>query len=146
MDEIEMIRKITTLMYAIRHEVHGHAVQKDTIRHRDMMVLDAIVRHDNCIKMTDLSACFAITKAAISQEVKHLEELGWICRHKKEEDKRSVYICVSQEGQKILSQQQKLKAERFIYFINELGPEDAQALMRILEKALKTCKERGTIC
>lgn len=146
MDEIEIIRKITTLMYAIRHEVHCHAIQKDSIRHRDMMVLDTILRHENCIKMSDLSSCFAITKAAISQEVKHLEELGWVCRQKKEDDKRSVFICVTQQGKDILLQQQEEKTKRFIHFINELGPEDTQALMRILEKGLETFKERGNIC
>ena len=146
MDEIEMIRKITTLMYSYRHEAHCKSMQKDKVRHRDMMVLDAIVKKENHIKMSDLSSHFSITKAAISQEIKRLEELGWIEREKETTDKRAVYLCVTPLGIQTLALQQKKVKAKFVEFFDELGEEDTQALFRILEKGLEFYKKGESIC
>lgn len=141
-----MIRRITTLMYSYRHEAHCKSLQKGKIRHRDMMVLDAILKNENHIKMSDLSSHFSITKAAISQEIKHLEELGWIEREKENTDKRAVYLCVTPLGVQTLTQQQNNVKAQFVEFFDELGEEDTKALFRILEKGLEFYKRGESIC
>ena len=141
MNEIEIIRKITTLMYAIRHEVHCHSMNKNNIRHRDMMVLDAILKNGNHIKMSDLSSHFSITKAAISQEIKHLEELGWIEKEQGKTDKRAIYLRVTDCGIETLRAHQKNIKDRFVKFCDELGTEDTEAFVRILEKGLEFYKK-----
>ena len=136
MDEIEMIRKISISLYALRHEVFCRSLRKNKIKHRDMMVLDAILKKDNRSKMSDLSTHFSISKAAISQEIKRLEELEWIQREPGKKDKRAVYLEVTELGKATLRQEQDEIRQKFVQFIDEIGPEDTQAFMRILDRAL----------
>lgn len=141
MDEIEMIRKISTLMFAYRRKM-----QYRTVRLRDMMILDAILRKGNWIKMSDLSELFSITKAAISQEVKHLEEMQWIERVKSEMDKRTTYIRVSETGKETLFFHQKSVRNKCKDFMEFIGEEDAQALERILKKGIEFQKRVDEEC
>lgn len=141
MDEIEMIRKISTLMFTYRRKT-----QYKKVRLRDMMVLDAIVRKDNWIKISDLSELFSITKAAVSQEVKHLEDMGWVQRSKCETDKRTTYICVSELGKETLFFHQKKLRNKSIEFMKFIGEDDAKALERILEKGIEFQKRVDEEC
>ncbi len=141
MDELEIVRKVTKLLYAYVHDAHCKALKKNKIRHKDMTILDAILRMGNHVKMNDISAFFQISPAAVSQVMKHLEEKEWIQRITEEQDKRSVYICVTEQGRKVLVDQQKKMKEKLVRFIDMLGEEDAQAFVRILEKSLKFYQE-----
>ncbi len=136
MDEMEIVRKITHLIYAYRHDAHCDLLEKGKVRHRDIMVLDAIIKMGNQVKMSDISSYFHITAAAVSQEIKHLESKGWVTRKTFENDKRSVYVCVCEDAKKMLKKEQMKIRTRLIEFIDEIGEEDAQAFIRILEKGL----------
>ncbi len=137
MDELEIVRKITKLLYAYMHDAHCKALKKDKIRHKDMTILDGILRMGNHVKMNDISAYFQISPAAVSQVMKHLEEKEWIQRTTEAQDKRSVYICVTEQGRQVLIDQQHKVKEKLVRFIDMLGEEDAQAFVRILEKSLE---------
>ena len=131
MDEIEIIRTITTLIQLRKKKLH-----KSRIRHRDMMVLDMILRKENQIKMSELSELFSVSKAAVSQEIDHLEALGWVQRKPSMTDKRTTYLSVTSEGQERLHIEQDRLKHHFSDFLQELGNEDSQALVRILQKAI----------
>lgn len=136
MDEMEIVRKITHLIYAYRHDAHCNLLDKRKVPRRDIMVLDAIIKMGNQVKMSEISSYFHITPAAVSQEIKHLENKGWVTRKISENDKRNVYVCVCEDAKKMLQKEQMKMKTRLIEFIEEIGEEDAQAFIRILEKGL----------
>ena len=136
MDEMDIVRKVTHLFYMFRRD---NLLKKDDhpkMKHRDIMVLDAIMKLNdgNLVKMSELSDYFQVTPAAISQIIKQFEKKGWVDRILLDTDRRSVYIQVSEDARRM--------TERLVEFIEELGEEDANAFVRILEKALAYSQKR----
>lgn len=146
MNEMDIVRKITQLLYAFRKDnfLNNERKSKFKLKHRDIMILDAIMRinHGDLIKMSDLSDYFAVTPAAISQIIKQFEKEGWIERIHLESDRRSVYIRVSDEAQQMLKNCEDFMTKHLVDFIEYLGEEDANALVRIIEKAFTYANNR----
>ena len=57
-------------------------------------------------------------------------------------DRRSVYIQVSEDARRMMKNCEAFMTERLAEFIEELGEEDANAFVRILEKALAYSQKR----
>ena len=133
MDEMDIVRKVTHLFYMFRRD---NLLKKDDhpkMKHRDIMVLDAIMK---------LSDYFQVTPAAISQIIKQFEKKGWVDRILLDTDRRSVYIQVSEDARRMMKNCEAFMTERLVEFIEELGEEDANAFVRILEKALAYSQKR----
>lgn len=139
MDEMDIVRKLTQLSYTFRRQdgfMPPH-MKKDA-KHRDIMMLDVILKMNqsgDLVKMSEISSYFSITPAAVSQCMKAFEQNGWVERVVLENDRRSVYIKVSPSAKAMIKRQEKMMIDTLVGFIEELGEDDAQALVRILEKA-----------
>ena len=144
MNEMDIVRKLTHLFYMFRKDQLLKKDQKSIMKNRDIMVLDAIhlLKDGGLIKMNDVSSYFNVTPAAVSQLMKKYEKKGWIQRVELPNDRRSVYIQVSEEALVMMKQYEQHMTELLVDFIEELGEEDANALIRILEKALDYSKKR----
>lgn len=136
MDEMEIVRRLYHMFFMMRKESIGIHDQKSNhaIRSRDLMLLDTIVQNKNMMKMSDIGTYFNVTPAAVSQMIRILENKKWVERVILDEDRRSVYIKVSDEGLDIIKENEEHVIEKIVEFIEVLGEEDAQALIRILEK------------
>lgn len=145
MNEMDIVHKIMRLIHLFRQEQATILGEKDKeMSHRDFMVLDAILKLnpiDRYVKMSELSAHFQVTPAAISQTVNTLEKKGWVERIHLEHDRRSVYVKVKEEAIQHMRKKGDLMKKNLASFITMLGEDDAQALIRILEKAILYTKE-----
>ena len=78
MDEMDIVRKITHLVYTHRRDAAFTGQKQPNVKHRDIMMLDAIIKMGDLVKMSDISAYFQITPAAVSQCIKNFEKKGWV--------------------------------------------------------------------
>lgn len=134
MDEMDIVRKITHLVYTHRRDAAFTGQKQSSMKHRDIMMLDAIIKMGDLVKMSDISTYFQITPAAVSQCIKNFEKKGWVERTILDSDRRSVYVRVSDEAKKLVQEMEENMKQQLIAFIAELGEEDAEAFVRILEK------------
>ncbi|MGX8834554.1 MarR family winged helix-turn-helix transcriptional regulator [Amedibacillus sp. YH-ame6] len=143
MDEMEIVRRLYHMFYMMRREsVRFSAFEEHHgIRNRDLMILDYIVQGGNLMKMSDISTYFNVTPAAVSQMMRSLEKNQWIERVIPENDRRSVYIKVSDTGMEVIGKNEEHVTEKLVEFIEILGEEDSQALIRILEKCREHFKQ-----
>lgn len=139
MQEEEKAKRLWHLFY-LMGKMRAHANAKEEVRMRDVMTLCSIalliekdIRH--LIKMSDISAYFLITPAAVSQLVRDYERKGWLRRVVSQQDRRSVYVEITNAGKQLLEEQEKDAMHDIIAFLHYLGEEDSDALIRILEKA-----------
>lgn len=157
MDEMEIVRRLYHIFYSMRKEsIHlDQHKEHHAIRSRDLMLLDTIVQSNNMMKMSDISTYFNVTPAAVSQMIRILEKKKWVERIVLDQDRRSVYIKVSELGMELIEENEQHVTEKIVEFIEILGEEDGEALIRILEKSRaffkqmkeeKTCKKGDTIC
>lgn len=144
MDEMEIVRRLTHLFYMFRRENGNQFDQQPKIRHRDFMMLDAIlsIKKGDLVKMSDISTYLQVTPAAVSQVIKNYEKKGWVDRVVLDDDRRSVYIKVSDEARDTIRACQKDVTDLLYEFIKSLGEEDAEAFVRIMEKAIEFSVER----
>ena len=116
-------------------DFHDHHMRK-----RDVWMLGTILgyikeHHVEMMKMSEISTYFHITPAAVSQMIKEYERKGWVERIILDQDRRSVYLKVTDSGEKMLKQNEEAAMKDLIDFLEFIGDEDSDALIRILEKA-----------
>lgn len=145
MNEMDIVHKVMRLLYLFRQEhVSIFGVDNKEMSHRDFLILDTIMKLNpiDChVKMSELSTHFQVTPAAISQTVNALEKKGWVERIHLASDRRSVYVKVKDETKEHMYKKGELMKKNLASFIAMLGEDDAQALIRILEKAIICTKE-----
>lgn len=144
MDEMEIVRRLTHLFYMFRKENLTRFDDHPRIRHKDIHMLDAIISINggDLVKMSDISAYLQVTPAAVSQFIKGYEKRGWVERIVLESDRRSVYVKVSDAGKHVMESCERHMTDSLIAFIEALGEEDAEAFLRIMEKAVAFSKSK----
>ena len=108
-------------------------------KHRDVRVLEGVLRlhpDGSTVKMGQSSEYLKVTRAAVSQVVRVLEEKGWVERVTPAHDRRRAYIQVTDTARQYMKECMMHMQENLQMFITLLGEEDARALVRILEKAI----------
>lgn len=143
MDVSEKAKKLKEETYVFR-QMHLHKAfhkrekqQEDTMAQKDIMFLQWLLSQDNQIKMNCIADFFHITPAAVSQQIREYEKKGWIERIVLEHDRRSVYVKVSDKAVKQLQECEERMNQKLIRFLEYLGEEDCDALLRILDKVKK---------
>lgn len=66
-----------------------------------MIILQEIANHGK-ISVTPLSRRTSLSQATVTDITKRLENKGYILREKREDDKRSVYLFLSEKGETII--------------------------------------------
>lgn len=100
----------------------------------EMFVLNYLATHETIIHPKELSEKMAVTTARIASLLNHMEEKKLICRCPDRNDNRQIVVVLTQEG-KLAIQQTRAKAISHVAAMLEgLGPEDAEAYIRIQKK------------
>ena len=105
-----------------------------------LQVLQMHMVENKRITTTNLSRLLSVSKAAISQVCKNLEDKGLITRIPNEEDRRSAYIVITAVGAECLKISKTKIDKKVSAVFDLLGEKDTEKMLAILEKALKICE------
>ncbi len=97
-------------------------------------------------KITDLSVAAEMSKPAVSQMLNSLEEKGMIERVMTKNDRRVVYVNLTEQGKTQLEKIAKQMDSLLDEIVKELGQEDTEEFARLLNKLnhiLEEIKNRG---
>ena len=115
----------------------------DEFTKRDSCILTIILVHSrqgNKITTSKISDLLGITKPAISQALKKLEQGGYIKRKVNNDDRRVVYVYLTKKGEQRL----KLKDEHFKTHIDKalskMEDEEVELFIKYAEKFIKYAK------
>lgn len=86
------------------------------------------------ITVSDLSKHLIVSKPAISKTLSELEKKGWIARVNSQNDRRLVYVCITELGCDLAKQAWRQIDKGFDEMMLLLGEEDVANLIRIMEK------------
>lgn len=89
------------------------------------------------IKVSDLSKQLKITSAAVTHVIQSLEKNGYITRTMDPSDRRSILVSATKDGHDFVEAREKELFERFHHLSEHLGADDAQQLIRILNKSIR---------
>ncbi len=88
-------------------------------------------------KISKLSKATDMSKPAVSQMLNSLENKGFIERILTKEDRRVVYVNLTEKGTKVLKKAHTEMDNLLRQMLEELGPEDTAELTRIADKLFK---------
>ena len=106
---------------------------------RDMLILHEVGRmnEQGMLRMNQIRDHFNVSPAAISQGIRSFEEKGWVERVTLENDRRSVYIRMTDKGERLMKEKEEEFIERMMDYFSFLGEEDSNNLVRIVEKTVE---------
>ena len=94
------------------------------------------------VRSGDIAKCGQATPSAMSQTLKSLEEKGLITRQRDKGDSRAVTVHLTEDGRAFSARGRELHEQMIDEVLTYLGPEDAEHLVRIVERLadLPACK------
>ena len=100
----------------------------------EMFVLNYLFTHEGAIHPKELSHQMAVTTARIASLLNHMEQKQLLLRRADPGDNRQVIVELTEQGRETT---REIRAQVIRYLsamLEELGPEDAQAYIRIQKK------------
>lgn len=88
------------------------------------------------IRMTDVSQYLMISKPAATQSVNRLVERGLLQRTRDENDRRVVYIAMTEDGKRLLDEKLNEKMRFIERAVNRIGVEKAAQLGSLLDELI----------
>lgn len=80
-------------------------------------------------------------KSQVHRVVSSLEKKGYVKKYKKEDNKKSVYIALTDTGIKIYSKMHSKIIEYANHISSKLGEEDTKEFIKLIEKSIEIIKE-----
>lgn len=96
-----------------------------------------IVAHRGPLTHTALAELLGVSKPAVSTTVRRMENLGLVAQGVQSGDRRRRMISVSDKGQKLLKELEKIRQERLTQLLNRLTEEEQHVFYRLLAKLVE---------
>lgn len=93
-----------------------------------------ISNYESGVTAKELASTFGVTMAAITHNIKELEQEGYIHKVQDSDDKRVSYISLTNNGYKLLHRVEESHKTHLASMVEYLGEEDSEKLLEILNK------------
>ena len=107
----------------------------------EQFVLNYLATNDNVIHPKELSEKMVVSTARIAALLNRLEEKKMIRRYTDPEDNRQVIVTMTEEGKQEACRNRAEVISKIEVVLEKIGPEDAEASIRIQKKILRKCAE-----
>lgn len=106
------------------------------LKKSEIFVLRQIHRltKDQPVMPSELAKVGDVTLAAITHHLNSLEEAGFIVRESSTDDRRNIYIKLSDQGKELADTLEKAFKEKITGMVEFLGDADAEELIRLVNK------------
>lgn len=133
----ETVNELLTALHMIKRR-HGGTVPKVPIRKSEMFALmtigKLILKYPDGIKLSTLSKTLNLAPPTVTPMINSLEESGFIIRVGSKQDRRVVFIQLTEMGQTFLTEKEKHFKSNIQALVEYLGQEDTKELIRLVRK------------
>lgn len=134
----EIVNELLGVLQQIKRGHHG-TMPKIPIRKSEMFTLMNIgtlmKKYPDGVKLGSLSRALNLAPPTVTPMINTLEENGFIERVGSKEDRRVVYIRLTEMGQTFLDEKENHFKSNVTQLVNYLGEEDSKAFIRIVRKS-----------
>ena len=99
-----------------------------------------LVKHNRKVQMKDIANTFNVSNSTVTDYVDYLESRGFVARVRSEEDRREVYIQLTEKGWDWVRRSRKLTQEYFNQRLSNLTPEERGQFIALMHKFLDVDK------
>lgn len=105
--------------------------------------LNYLATHREVAYPKELSRNMAVSSARIAALLNHMEKQGLITRAADPEDNRQVVVSLTRQGEALIREKRAEAVEAIAETLEQLGPEDAEAYLRIQYKIIRNFMNRA---
>ena len=117
-------------------DIHSRTLNKTFgLTGPQLIILQEISNHGN-ISITPLSRLTSLSQATVTDITKRLEAKGFISRKKREDDKRSVSLCVSDLGEEVIKKLPPLLQEKFTSRFSKIENWEQMMILSAFERVV----------
>ena len=98
-----------------------------------LLTLRELAKLSEC-RVGKLASLVKVSQATMTGILDRLAHQGWIERRRKEEDRRGVFVSITESGGKLLDAAPSLLQDRFRNELARLPAEEQSAMLRVLER------------
>ncbi len=139
MDYLALAEQLVTLQSSLQHIPASQKLS--ALDHGVFFAMNYLAMHENSAYPKELSRGMAVSSARVAAMLNHLEQQGLIRRSPDPRDSRQVMVSLTEQGLALIRQKREEILCLAANALQELGPEDAQALLRIQKKLVEGAAE-----
>ena len=95
------------------------------------------------VKVSEIARICGMAMAATSKAIRRLENEGYIERSMDDQDRRVVYISLTETGERTYREMLEKTNDDFTRLVGKMGEQEAQQFMRLLEKLTTIVEEEN---
>ncbi|MCL6516561.1 MarR family transcriptional regulator [Alicyclobacillus sp.] len=101
---------------------------------------------DHCeqAKASDIARFAGLSPGAVTQVCDDLVRMGLVERLRSNDDRRVVYIRITEEGRQRLEKVRFIRGRRILSILNKLGPEDTREFVRLIGRFVEIAESELT--
>lgn len=141
MDYLALAEQLVTLQSSLQHIPASQKLS--ALDHGVFFAMNYLAMHENSAYPKELSRGMAVSSARVAAMLNHLEQQGLIRRSPDPRDSRHVMVSLTEQGLALIRQKREEILCLAAKTLQELGPEDAQALLRIQKKLVEAFSRRA---
>lgn len=107
-----------------------------------MDVIHSLRKKKEDIKVSDISDTLNLPRPGVTRTVKEMEEKGYLCKYASQEDGRITYISITKKGEELSDKYDKNYYSRLCRYMDDISEEEADEMIRTIEKFYKIMSER----
>jgi MarR family transcriptional regulator, organic hydroperoxide resistance regulator len=132
MDYSALAHEYMTILFKMRNRKNQKKITDSM--HGEQFVLGYVSKHGGSVIPSEISNEMGISTARIAATLNSLQSKGLVTRRIDEKDRRRILVELTEEGQALEAEHAKNILAMLARMLEDLGEEDAVALLRILEK------------
>ena len=140
MDYYELAEQMVNLQTSL-HQL-PISQELSTLGRGVFFALNYLILHEPAVYPKDLSRGMAVSSARVAALLNHMEAEGLIRRTPDPQDSRQVLVSLTEQGVQAIHRKRQEILDTVAETLQELGPEDAQALLRIQERIMQNFLRR----
>lgn len=107
-----------------------------------MDVIHKLQKSGERVKVSDISDALKLPRPGVTRTVKEMEKKGYLSKYDSEEDGRITYISITPKGEQLSDKYDKNYYSRFLKCFDDITDEEADCMIRTIEKFYKVMSER----
>lgn len=106
-------------------------------------VIQALEKKQKLVKISDIAFELNLPKPGVTRTVKEMESKGYVNKYASDEDKRIIYISISDKGMELYEKYNYLYFNELANDLNDVSFEDANLMIETMEKFYEVMCKRG---
>ncbi|QQE77055.1 MarR family winged helix-turn-helix transcriptional regulator [Alicyclobacillus sp. SO9] len=139
----DALRKLDDVMARLQRVMHVRSlVKKFGLTSSQMFILRYLARCGQA-KSSDIGKIVGLSPGAVTQVTDEMIRLRLVDRVRSEEDRRVVYVSLTDEGKDTVERIRLAGSKRLLAILEQLPPDDTDSFIRILEKVVDIIDQEG---